>query len=77
MLLRHATLAGTTADGPYGLIADGAVVIDGDAIVWAGPEAQLPATFHRLEALDVEGRLVTPGLIDCHTHIVHGGNRAR
>jgi len=77
MLLRNATLAGAEADQPYGLIARGAVVIEGDKISWAGPEADLPADLARLDALDLEGRLVTPGLIDCHTHIVHGGSRAR
>jgi len=69
MILTHATLA--TMDGP--LIRDGAVVLDGDRIAWAGPMADLP---HRGEALDLQGRLVTPGLIDCHTHLVHGGTRA-
>jgi imidazolonepropionase len=77
MLLANATLTGTEAAGPYGLIPRGAVAIDGVRIAWAGPEAELPARFAGLERIDVEGRLVTPGLIDCHTHIVHGGNRAR
>lgn len=76
MLLRNATLAGTDADAPYGLIARGTVAIEGERIAWAGPEAALPERFRGLDALDLEGRLVTPGLIDCHTHIVHGGNRA-
>ncbi len=77
MLLRNATLAGTDADGPHGLIARGAVAIEGDRIAWAGPEAELPDHLARQDALDLEGRLVTPGLVDCHTHIVHGGNRAQ
>jgi imidazolonepropionase len=53
------------------------VAIVGDRIAWAGAEADLPERFSADEAVDVGGRLVTPGLIDCHTHIVHGGNRAR
>ncbi|WP_413850834.1 imidazolonepropionase [Albidovulum sp.] len=77
MLLRNAVLAGTDADAPSGLIERGAVVTEGDRIAWAGPEAALPDRFRGAEPLDLEGRLVTPGLIDCHTHIVHGGNRAR
>ncbi len=77
MLLVNATLAGTEDVRPYGLIPRGAVAIEGDRIAWAGPEADLPERFSAGEALDLEGRLVTPGLIDCHTHIVHGGNRAR
>jgi imidazolonepropionase len=74
MLLTHATLA-TMTDG-YGLIPDAAVVLDGDRIAWAGPMADLPAAFHSLPDHDVQGRLVTPGLIDCHTHAVHAGHRA-
>lgn len=77
MLLRNANLAGAAVGAPYGMIARGAVMIEGDRLAWAGPEADLPNGFHGADALDLEGRLVTPGLIDCHTHIVHGGNRAR
>lgn len=77
MLLRNAILAGTDAGAPYGLVDRGAVAIEGERLAWAGPEAALPERFRGLDALDLEGRLVTPGLIDCHTHIVHGGNRAR
>lgn len=74
MLLTHATLA--TMDGGYGLIPDAAVAIDGDRITWAGRMADLPAEFHDNDPLDCQGRLVTPGLIDCHTHAVHAGHRA-
>jgi imidazolonepropionase len=77
MLLVNATLAETEDARPYGLIPRGAVAIVGDRIAWAGAEADLPERFSAGEAVDVGGRLVTPGLIDCHTHIVHGGNRAR
>lgn len=60
-------------DGAYGLIEDGAVLIAEGRIVWAGARADAPAagTLTKLE-----GRLVTPALIDCHTHLVHGGHRA-
>ncbi|MDP3196380.1 imidazolonepropionase [Tabrizicola sp.] len=79
MLLTHATLA--TMNGPmgtegYGLIPDAAVVIEGDRIAWAGPMAELPTAFRSLPEHDVAGRLVTPGLIDCHTHAVFAGHRA-
>jgi len=64
---------------PYGLIEDAALVVRGERIEYAGPRAGLPpsviATAHA--AVDVEGRLVTPGLVDCHTHLVYAGNRAR
>ncbi len=74
MLLTHATLA-TMNDG-YGLIPDAAVVLSGDRILWAGRVADLPADHRALPEHDCQGRLVTPGLIDCHTHAVHAGHRA-
>ena len=74
MLLTHATLATMTAG--YGLIADAAVAVAGDRIAWAGPMAELPADYRGLPEHDCGGRLLTPGLIDCHTHAVFGGHRA-
>jgi imidazolonepropionase len=74
MLLTHATLA-TMTDG-YGLIPDAAVALGGDRIAWAGPMANLPAAFRALPEHSCAGRLVTPGLIDCHTHAVFAGHRA-
>ncbi|MFP1633731.1 imidazolonepropionase [Zhengella sp. ZM62] len=75
MLLTNATLA--TMDAGYGLVRDGAVAVEGERIAWAGRAGDLPDGFRGQPETDLEGRLVTPGLIDCHTHIVHGGNRAR
>lgn len=54
-----------------------AIAVDGDRIAWVGQAAELPAAYADAPRRDLEGRLVTPGLIDCHTHIVHGGDRAR
>ncbi|WP_209012006.1 imidazolonepropionase [Roseibium aggregatum] len=66
------------ADGEaYGLVERGALVIEAGRIAWCGPAASLPSAFTDLPAEDLGGRLVTPGLIDCHTHVVFGGNRAR
>jgi imidazolonepropionase len=62
---------------PFGLIDDGAVAIRDGMIAWAGPACDLPAELAALPAHDMAGRLTTPGLIDCHTHIVYAGNRAR
>lgn len=79
MLLTHATLAtmdDTSGTAGYGLIRDAAVAMDGDRIAWAGPMDSLPPDYRRLAAQDVAGRLVTPGLIDCHTHAVFAGHRA-
>ncbi len=61
----------------YGLVEQGALVIEAGKIAWCGPAASLPSSFADLPAEDLDGRLVTPGLIDCHTHVVFGGNRAR
>ena len=61
--------------GHYGLTRRGAILIDGGTIVWVGKLSELPRTKAR-ETIAGRGRLATPGLIDCHTHIVYGGNRA-
>jgi len=64
------------ADG-IGLIEDGAIATKGDRIAWVGPMADLPPDAREQCALVLpgEGRLITPGLIDCHTHLVFGGDR--
>jgi len=75
-LLTNATLA-TMAGPGYGLMPEAAVAMAGGRVAWAGPMADLPADHARAPAEDIGGRLVTPALIDCHTHIVHAGDRAR
>ncbi len=77
MILTNARLASFATPARYGLIDDAALVIKQDKIVWIGPMSDLPEAHRADEARDLEGRLVTPGLIDCHTHLVFGGNRAR
>ena len=77
MLLTNAQLATMTGPHPYGLQSDGSVVIVDETIVWAGLTSDLPQKHDGHNAIDLGGALVTPGLIDCHTHLVHGGNRAR
>ncbi|MET3616059.1 imidazolonepropionase [Rhizobium aquaticum] len=70
----------TLSEGASGLgiIADGAVVMRDGVILYAGPRADMPSEFTSgAEVIDLGGRLVTPALIDCHTHIVFGGNRAK
>lgn len=74
MLLIHGTLATQT---DRGLIRDGAVALRAGRILWAGAMADLPDELAQDDVTDLQGRLVTPALIDCHTHLVHGGNRAR
>lgn len=74
-LWRNARLA-TLAGDDWGLVERGAVVTDGDRIRWLGPEADLPAALATDQVHDLGGALLTPGLIDCHTHLVYGGQRA-
>lgn len=77
-LLTNAKLATLRRTGaPYGLLEQGAMVLSGETIDWCGPETELPRHYRGLEEENLEERLVTPGLIDCHTHVVFGGNRAR
>ncbi|MGA8259904.1 MAG: imidazolonepropionase [Arenicellales bacterium] len=77
-LLTNATLATMTGgDAPYGLVENGALVIRDDRIQWLGPAERLPAEFMDLPTENLEGRVITPALIDCHTHLVYAGNRAR
>ena len=59
-----------------GLIEKGAVAVSGGRIVYSGPASDLPA-LDPAERVDCEGRLITPGLVDCHTHLVYAGDRAR
>jgi imidazolonepropionase len=77
LLLTHGHLV-TMRGGRYGRIADGAVYVKGGTIAWVGAMADLPRSGHDdAQVLDVKGALVTPGLVDCHTHLVFAGNRAR
>jgi len=62
---------------PYGLISDAALAIENDTIAWVGPPNALPDDWRSVEAEDLGERLVTPALIDCHTHLVFGGHRAK
>ncbi len=68
--------AATMAPGPvpYGVIEKAAILIADGMIAWVGPSADAPPAD---ASRDAGGAWVTPGLIDCHTHLVHGGNRAR
>jgi len=86
--VRIATMAAHAPDGSrhgrYGewLDADdkpveAALALKDGRIAWVGPVSDLPPHFHATELRDGGGRWLTPGLIDCHTHLVYGGNRAR
>ncbi|WP_354493831.1 imidazolonepropionase [Mesorhizobium robiniae] len=72
---RLATMAERAAG--LGIVEHGAIAARNGVIVYAGPEADMPAALLQgAEIVDCEGRWITPGLIDCHTHLVHAGNRA-
>jgi len=67
------------AQQPYGLIEGAALVVEGERLHWVGAERDLPDELRARcsEVHDAGGALVTPGLIDCHTHLVYGGDRAQ
>jgi imidazolonepropionase len=75
LLLTDARVA-TMAGGRYGIIEDAGIGIAGGVIGWVGPASSLPAAEAR-ETRCLGGAWVTPALIDCHTHLVFAGNRAR
>jgi len=62
---------------PYGMIEDGCIALSGDTIGWVGNRASLPDEYKGTQEEDMQGRMATPGLIDCHTHLVYGGDRAK
>ena len=77
-LLVNARLVTLAGDAGYGVIEDGALGWHDGMIVFAGHRTDLPAPPASLadERVDAQGEWVTPGLIDCHTHVVFGGDRA-
>lgn len=77
---KAATMQANAAQ-PYGLIEDAALVVSGGALQWVGARGDLPASWlaggqPTCDEHDAQGALITPGLIDCHTHLVYAGNRA-
>lgn len=61
---------------PERAIRDGAIVVEQGRIAWLGVRAELPDHYRHLPAHDANGAWITPGLVDCHTHLVYGGQRA-
>ena len=74
VLWQHCHIA-TMAHGNYSIIEDAALVTAGSLIEWIGPRSEMPAADYA-QVHDLHGAWVTPGLIDCHTHTVFGGNRS-
>lgn len=79
-LLRNIAVAATCRpSGPQQEIHSiprAAIAWEGETLHWVGPEQDLPREYHRAERHDAGGRLVIPGLVDCHTHLAFGGWRA-
>ncbi|MGH8450914.1 imidazolonepropionase [Pseudomonas sp.] len=73
-LWQHCHVA-TMAHGKYSIIEDAAMVTAGSLIEWIGPRSEVPKADYA-QVHDLQGAWVTPGLIDCHTHTVFGGNRS-
>ncbi|KAA3541491.1 imidazolonepropionase [Pseudomonas sp. ST1] len=73
-LWKHCHIA-SMAHGKYSIIENAAIVTSGALIEWIGPETELAEPEHD-NCIDLGGAWVTPGLIDCHTHTVFGGNRS-
>ncbi|MBZ7496394.1 imidazolonepropionase, partial [Klebsiella michiganensis] len=74
-LWHHCRIA-TMAAGHYQLLDDGAMLTDGAVLLWVGSRAEL-LDLPVAQRVDLRGRVVTPGLVDCHSHAVFGGDRAR
>ena len=77
-LWHNARLATLADDTSWGLLEDGALVVDGRQLAWVGPRVELPATLRArvVAEHDLRDALITPGLVDCHTHLIYGGERA-
>jgi imidazolonepropionase len=76
-LWRNARLATLAPGSAWGLIESGAMLVEDDRLSWVGADDALPRGLSIDAEHDLEGCLVTPGLVDCHTHLVYGGDRAR
>lgn len=78
-LWRNCRLATLDGDPPWGAIDNGALLVAGERIVWVGELSQLPAELAARvsDERHLHGAWITPGLVDCHTHLVYGGLRAK
>ncbi len=77
-VIRNASVASGAGSAAYGLVSPGTVALAGGRIAWAGPDAELPSRLPAgAQVEDAKGALLTPGLIDCHTHLVWAGSRHR
>ena len=75
-LWRHARVATMHGSTPWGWLDDAALLVDGERLAWVGRDGEVPAGTTVDAEVDLAGALVTPGLIDAHTHLVYAGDRA-
>ncbi|MBQ0942098.1 imidazolonepropionase [Ideonella sp. 4Y16] len=75
-LWRGAAIATMDGASPWGWMADGALLAEDGRIVWVGPADAVPADARNDEVIDLHGGVLLPGLVDAHTHLVYGGDRA-
>jgi len=73
----NVALATMQPGAPYGAVRDGALAVRNGQIAWVGPRSELPQPLRTRTELDGKGGWLTPGLIDCHTHLVYAGDRAQ
>ncbi|MGH6962134.1 MAG: imidazolonepropionase, partial [Dongiaceae bacterium] len=64
------------AKAGLGIVENGAIAAQDGRIAYVGPAADLPSGWSASDTVRLDGRWITPGLVDCHTHLVYGGNRA-
>jgi imidazolonepropionase len=76
ILWRHARIATMHGTLPWGWIERGALLAEGGRIAWVGADGDVPRDAKPQQEFDLQGALLTPGLIDAHTHLVYGGDRA-
>ena len=75
-ILSSKNIATMTPGKPYGFINNGSIVISDNIIEWVGPREKIPKNLRKFPEKNLERQLITPALIDCHTHLVYGGNRS-
>ena len=76
-VLTNANIISMDEKTGYGQVSNGVIVLNNTIIEWIGSGTKLPEKYNCHKEEDLEGRLVTPGLIDCHTHIIFGGDRSK
>ena len=76
-LFINARLATMTGESGYGVVEDHGLLVEADRIIWIGLMSERQTRVEtEPEVIDCQGKLLTPGLIDCHSHLVYGGDRA-